>query len=49
LFPDSGSSRNAATSPGRQPLPSAGAVASEQYQPEQDQGQERGNVHGRGM
>jgi len=33
----------------RQPLPSAGEVASEQHQPEQDQGQERGNVHGRGM
>jgi hypothetical protein len=34
---------------GKQSLPSPGEVASEQHQPQQDQGQERGNVQGRSM
>jgi hypothetical protein len=35
----------------KQPLPSAGEVAQEQqtHRPQQDQGQERGKEHGRGM
>jgi hypothetical protein len=35
-------------SPSKQPLPSAGEIAQEQ-QPQQDQGQERGREHSRGM